>query len=163
MALRIFKNKGETNATPINADNLNYNFKEILNLAYPINKTEIFHDNEDHSNFLGFTWERTAIGKAIVGIDSGDTDFNAVGKIGGEKNVVLTIDKIPSHGHTIPYSPNVNGDAVAIAQYIPQSETLTNETNGRGWSNAGTAQTGGDQPHNNLQPYQVFAIWKRIA
>lgn len=163
MALRIFKNKGESGSIPINADNLNYNFKEILNLAYPINKTEIFHDNEDHSNFLGFTWERTAIGKAIVGIDSSDTDFNAVGKTGGEKNVVLTIDKIPSHGHTIPYSPNANGDAVAMAQYIPQSGTLTNETNGRGWSNAGTAQTGGNQPHNNLQPYQVFAIWKRIA
>lgn len=94
-------------------------------------------------------------GRVSVGLDGGDTDFNEIGKTGGEKNVVLTIDKIPSHGHTIPYSPNANGDAVAMTQYIPQSGTLTNETNGRGWSNAGTAQTGGNQPHNNLQPYQV--------
>ena len=152
MALRIFKNKGETNATPINADNLNYNFKEILNLAYPINKTEIFHDNEDHSNFLGFTWERTAIGKAIVGIDSGDTDFNVIGKTGGEKTHKLTINEMPSHNH-------------------PGGNKYTNETGyyarlyfgNDGTELGGEGKTGGDQPHNNLQPYQVFAIWKRTA
>lgn len=94
-------------------------------------------------------------GRVPVGLDSDDTDFNTIGKTGGEKNVVLTIDTMPSHGHIIPYSPNANGDVVATAQYIPQSGHLTNETNGRGWSNAGTAQTGGNQPHNNLQPYEV--------
>lgn len=94
-------------------------------------------------------------GRVPVGLDSDDTDFNTIGKTGGEKNVVLTIDTMPSHGHIIPYSPNASGDALAIAKYIPQSDTLTNETNGRGYSNAGTAQTGSDQPHNNLQPYEV--------
>lgn len=31
MALKIFKNKGETNATPINAENLNFNFTDLDN------------------------------------------------------------------------------------------------------------------------------------
>ena len=26
-----------------------------------------------------------------------------------------------------------------------------------------TGRVGGSQPHNNLQPYQVVAYWKRIA
>ena len=26
-----------------------------------------------------------------------------------------------------------------------------------------TAYAGGEQPHNNLQPYQVVAYWKRVA
>lgn len=66
---------------PLNADFLN----ELLDLLLPIGKIEIFYDNEDHSD-SGFTWERTAIGKVPVGINTSDTDFNTVGKTGGEKS-----------------------------------------------------------------------------
>lgn len=60
MALKIFKNKGESGAIPLSAENLNYNFQEVLNLVCPVGKVEIFYDNDDHSNYLGFTWKRTA-------------------------------------------------------------------------------------------------------
>ncbi len=160
MALRKFKNKGEANATPINADNLNYNFQEILNLICPINKTEIFLDNEDHSNYLGFTWERTAIGKAIVGIDISDTDFKTIGKIGGEKTHKLTTNEMPSHRHQVYGLSGAGNDTYALTgvggkmgSFEPQNDLYL-----------GMAQaTGGNQPHNNLSPYQVFAIWKRTA
>lgn len=153
MALRIFKNKGEANATPINADNLNCNFQEVLNLICPVGKVEIFYDNDDHSNHLGFTWERTAIGKAIVGIDSSDNDFKTIGKIGGEKTHTLTVDEMPSHGHIIKVNDNaVRGTAIGVT--VPYSYTGEDRD---------TSKTGGDQPHNNLPPYQVFSIWKRTA
>ena len=43
-------------------------FKELLlNELYPIGKTEIFYDNADHSNYLGFKWERTALDRFIKG------------------------------------------------------------------------------------------------
>ena len=31
----------------------------ILNVAFPVGKTEIFYDNDDHSNYMGFAfWKR---------------------------------------------------------------------------------------------------------
>ena len=164
MALKIFKNKGESGAIPLSAENLNFNFQEILNLAYPINKTEIFHDNEDHSNFLGFTWERTGVGKVIVGIDSNDTDFSDIGKIGGNKihkhltqsGVVGTDSEkylygilddigVPKYGSEI--IPNVRR-----ATFTPLDVNDNNPVR--------VAYT---KEENSLPPYQVFAIWKRIA
>lgn len=167
MALRIFKNKGESGAIPLSAENLNYNFQEVLNLMCPVGKVEIFYDNNDHSNYLGFTWERTGIGKAIVGIDSSDINFNTIGKTGGEKTHTLTVNEMPnhSHGETFPsqygyeyplLANNGAGDSkTGIMPSIATTETTNNQLT--------TNTTGDNQAHNNLQPYQVFAIWKRTA
>lgn len=167
MALKIFKNKGESGAIPLSAENLNYNFQEVLNLVCPVGKVEIFFDNDDHSDYLGFTWERTSVGKVPVGIDSADTDFNTIGKTGGEKTHTLSVEEMPSHKHSIRWNTRaweessgayfVNVDAVegvskdsSNAKILyPLSQYADN--------------AGGDKPHNNLQPYQVMAIWKRTA
>lgn len=154
MALRIFKNKGESGAIPLSAENLNYNFQEVLNLVCPVGKVEIFFDNSDHSNYLGFTWERTAIGKAIVGIDSSDTDFNTIGKVGGEKTHTLTIDEMPRHNH------NIRAGEEGTEVY---NEFGPINTSNKNKYQILSLYTGGTQSHNNLQPYQIFAIWKRIA
>lgn len=125
----------------------------LANLFFPIKKIIIFNDNEDHSNYLGFTWEKIAGGKVLIGIDSTDTDFNTIGKIGGEKEHTLTIDEMPSHSHSVKANDNA-AEGTAIGVIVPYSYTGTNRD---------TSKTGGDQPHNNLQPYQVVAYWQRIS
>ena len=155
MALKIFKNKGESGAIPLSAENLNYNFQEVLNLVCPVGKVEIFYDNDDHSNHLGFTWERTAIGKAIVGINSSDTDFNAIGKTGGEKNHTLTVYELPTK-IPVNYGNISGGTDVVISSSVVGTGGVKS-----GQANMNISATG--QAHNNLQPYQIFAIWKRIA
>lgn len=155
MALKIFKNKGESGAIPLSDENLNYNFQEVLNMVCPVGKVEIFYDNDDHSNHLGFTWKRTAIGKAIVGIDSSDNDFKTIGKIGGEKTHTLTVYELPTK---IPVNyGNISGgsDVVISSSVVGTGGAKT------GQANMNINATG--QAHNNLQPYQVFAIWKRTA
>lgn len=168
MALKIFKNKGEKNSIPINANNLNYNFTEILNLVYPIGRGFIDFTDTDYSNYLGFTWERELIGMTPIGLDVNDNDFNTIGKTGGSKAMQRHshISRNYSHnydaGVTIPasksyaisYSDIQDGGKWAIAtKDIPNSEL--NEM-------AETTKTGeGDS--GNLQPYQVVAYWKRIA
>lgn len=115
--------QGPQGYTPIKGTDYftNEDIKSILDLVCPIGKIEVFWDNEDHSNHLGFKWERTSIGKVPVGINSSDSDFNAIGKTGGEKTHnhtsaphthtinghshttsghALTINEMPSHSHT---------------------------------------------------------------
>lgn len=152
MSLIEFKDLPNTD-TPINAENLNHNFNEILNLVCPIGKVEVFFDNNDHSNYLGFVWERTSIGKVPVGIDSSDTDFNTIGKTGGEKEHTLTIDEMPNHKHKLNFGNNSPGDGTALQYSSTEGSSSAYDING----------VGGNKPHNILQPYEVMAFWKRIS
>lgn len=151
MALKEFKDYPNTE-TPINSGNLNFNFKEVMNLIYPIGSIMIQANNTDYSDFLGFTWERTLIGKVAVGIDEDDTDFNEIGKTGGEKEHTLTVAELAEHDHETEGHYSYYGEG-------PSTATLL------AWG-SGTAlvqKAGGGQAHNNLQPYQVVAFWKRVA
>lgn len=169
MALKIFKNKGDVGAIPANADNLNYNFQEVLNLMCPVGKVEIFYDNNDHSNHLGFTWERTGVGKAIVGIDSSDTDFNVIGKTGGSKFLQKHKHYVYQYVNgkkfaVVSHYDKTSGQAIAKLENVSGASFATNtaytEDTNQGIITDDYAGTGDS---GNLQPYQVFAIWKRTA
>lgn len=158
MALKVFKNKGEKNSIPINANNLNYNFTEILNLVYPIGRGFIDFTDTDYSNYLGFTWERELIGMTPIGLNVNDNDFNAIGKTGGTKKVTLTKNDLPKTiGQALLYDSNA-------AEQSSQTDALMTQ-----WSNKyrsglyNVVSEQGGEAHNNLQPYQVVAYWKRIA
>lgn len=150
-------NKGETGAIPINKTNLNHmddGIADLYDAIFPIGQIIIKGDDADYSNWLGFTWERTAVGKVLVGYDSGDTDFNTIGKTGGEKKHTLTISEMPAHTHTLTY---VGTDWVQHGTSGSYDVSRTNEP----YRTSGS--TGEGKAHNNLQPYQVVAYWKRIS
>ena len=158
MALKIFKNKGETNSIPINANNLNYNFTEILNLVYPIGRGFIDFTDTDYSNYLGFTWERELIGMTPIGLDVNDNDFNTIGKTGGTKKVTLTKNDLPKTiGQALLYDSN------AEEQSSPTDALMTQWSNKYRSGLYNVVNEQGGEAHNNLQPYQVVAYWRRIA
>lgn len=88
-------------------------------------------------------------GKVIIGLDSSDNEFNEIGKTGGEKTHTLTVDEIPSHTHNI------------YGALTGENKSITNTGNDWGvgttreWNQSANTNTGGGQPHNNLQPYIV--------
>lgn len=91
------------------------------------------------------------IGRVPVGLDEEDTDFDTLGETGGEKEHTLKVEEMPSHNHTggILIDNQVSGGG----RYYFQAQGTTNGTN---FSNSlKIGQTGGDQPHNNMQPYTV--------
>ena len=148
---------GETLATAERMKHIEDGIADLYNAIFPVGQIVIKGDNEDYSNWLGFTWERTAVGKVLVGIDSTDTDFNTIGKTGGKKTHTLTVAEMPSHNHNVNY-----GSSAPLGLNSGSTGYKLNYEQG-GTQQIYATATGGNQPHNNLQPYQVVAYWKRIA
>jgi hypothetical protein len=165
-----FKNLPSTD-TAINATNLNLMqnnienaIDSIANLICPVGKVEVFFDNQDHSNYLGFTWQRTSIGKFPIGIDSNDTDFDTIGETGGEKTHTLTTSEMPNHKHEgLSWIGNDNYNiSLNTGSYYPDGYALQFQGTSDNVK-ISTNSTGGNQAHNNIPPYEVMAFWKRIS
>lgn len=112
------------------------------------------------SEYLGFgTWELWGSGRVPVGVDTSQTEFNTVEKTGGEKTHKLTVQELASHSH---------GFQGGSALFIQKDQGIKGLGPGSFWvegvgSIPNTSNAGGDQPHNNLQPYITCYIWKRTA
>lgn len=146
--------------TPINATNLNKienQLEKLTNMIYPVGSIYMSVNNTNPSTLFGGTWEAWGTGRVPVGVDTSQNEFNAVEKTGGEKTHTLSVNEMPSHTHK---------------QYT-YTEGPADYASGSDWScrcvqfntNSGglTSATGGNQPHNNLQPYITCYMWKRTA
>lgn len=149
---------GETIATAKRMEHIENGIYNIYNDIFPVGRGFIDFTNTDFSNYLGFTWERTLVGMTPVGIDSNDVDFNTIGKTGGTKKVTLTKNELPKEiGQALIY------DSGTITQSSSTDALTTQWTNKYRSGLYNVVNEQGGEPHNNLQPYQVVAYWKRIA
>ena len=88
---------------------------EIADRVYPVGA--IFTTVTAYANSAavvtaigGTTWVAFGAGKVLVGLDSGDTDFDTVEETGGSKTDAhtLTTSEIPSHTHTASISSTID-------------------------------------------------------
>lgn len=123
---------------------------------YPVGSIYLSVNNINPTKWFGGTWEQIAKGRTLVGVDTNDTDFNPVKKIGGEKKHKLTINEMPSHSHT----KNSVGWTGSGGFWVGSGTYTTLDFD----KDTGlTGYTGGNQAHNNLQPYFTCYIWCRTA
>lgn len=132
---------------------------KLLQEAFPINKVEVFFDDLDHSNFLGYTWEIVSQGRFPVGLDTNDTDFNIIGKTGGEKTHTLTVNEMPKHSHDTTLH---SGGSQGLLGFMGL-ENGSRSSSFVGGTRFAIENKGNSQPHNNVPPYIVMAFWRRIA
>jgi len=110
-------------------------------------------DSVNPGTSLGYgTWTAFGTGRTLVGIDTGDTDFDVVEETGGVKTHTLTTAEIPSHTH-----PTLTGQSTDGAAVIGSS------AGGSNIYTLATSATGGGTAHTNVQPYIVVYMWKRTA
>ena len=136
----------------------------IRNMIYPIGSIYMSVNSVNPSSLFGGTWESWGAGKVPVGVDTTDNDFATVEKTGGEKTHTLTIDEIPSHKHTL-HTYRHYGESDISGSYDGSEKIGRTASNSDGSSDLITpiSNNGGDEPHNNLQPYITCYMWKRIG
>ena len=89
-----------------------------------------------------------------------------LGETGGSQTVTLLQSEIPVHAHTVNAAINANGDLLNPAGGIwaqapggRGSLQLYAPAPGNGAMNPNALKpTGGDQPHNNMQPYLTLSF-----
>lgn len=135
---------------------------------FPVGGVYISIASTDPSSiWAGTTWGQFAKGRTLVGLDSSDSDFDTIGKTGGEKTHPLTPDELPAHGHGMAHThsytgPNTGSWKVGTGKAHTWCTSAGGKTSG-GASKTTTDNAGGGLAHNNLQPYIVVYMWKRVS
>ena len=136
-------------------------------LAYPVGSIYTSVVATNPATLLGVgTWAAFGAGKVMVGIDSGDSDFDTVEETGGTKTHTLTTSEIPSHNHNSVHGGSSGSGRPSGFSAVSNSLSPYNfggGTDDDDWGSSTTSSTGGGGAHNNLQPYIVVYMWKRTA
>jgi phage-related tail fiber protein len=134
--------------------------KILFNLK-PIKVGDIYTTTIDHADAAAVAlhhgygdWERYAEGRTLVGLSTSaddPDDYKTIGNEFGENTHTLTTEQMPSHNHDFVLAASTSSGA------YPESDGTPGGRKGK------TENSGGDQPHNNIQPSKVVAHWLRTA
>lgn len=86
-------------------------------------------------------------GRQSVGINADDTDFNTLGKTGGEKSHTQTVDELAKHKHSIGWTnegATGSGSGTLMRNYDMSTAYAYH-----------TRETGQSKPFNVMDPYEV--------
>ena len=158
----IANNKKEIDTINIRLKGLK---KEMVDFLYPVGIYIDFGvDKDPNVLFEGTRWEEVK-GVVRVGLDDHIDEFSPLNKRSGEITHVLSVEELASHKHhNLVWG---NGTKVTLGQQSGSTQANYNIAYNQGiYDNAGeigTGFSGNNKGHNNLQPYVVCKMWKRIV
>lgn len=126
-------------------------FYDKVDGIFPIGSIYMSVNETYPGDLFGGEWEQI---KDTFLLACGDTYTN--GATGGESEVTLKIEEMPSHNHGYTRSRLFFSD--------PSGQNAIAYNNNIGSAiGATTNSTGGGKAHNNMPPYLAVYIWKRIG
>lgn len=143
-------NAQSTANSALNVANSKIGASDLLDLVYPVGSIYLSVGSTAPSTLFGGTWEQI---KDTFLLGAGD-DYD-LGDTGGEATHTLTVNEIPSHHHDVGWdyegaTGSAHGTLLKPEYQSPQYQY-------------DTSNTGGGQAHNNMPPYLVVNIWKRVS
>lgn len=123
----------------------------LTNLLYPVGSIIYCAVDINPNTLYGGTWSRFAQGRTIEGVGTS----TAAGTSGGEYKHMLTEAEMAAHTHRLRCAKNM------------YSGSRSTEYGGGSTNSAASCGTisgyTGPLAHNNVQPYEVYNIWRRTA
>ena len=153
--------------------------KEVIDIVHPVGSIwETTTTDDPNVLWAGTTWVKMDAGRVLISAgtytENGTTYTYNLGDKGGEAKHQITIEEIPPHSHSASCSTNGNhshtywghSGSSGKSSYNGTAnwDNLANTSNNGGHSHTITiGNTGGNQAHENRQPYQAVARWKRTV
>lgn len=137
-----------TNVTAASVGNEISSLKsDLADKLYPVGSIYLSVIDIDPGTFIGGRWKRI---KDCFLLAAGNK--YPAGSAGGEAQHTLTVDEMPTHSHKTGIQSiaggYIDGNTNAVVYFDP--------------SGRATANSGGNQPHNNMPPYVAVYVWLRI-
>lgn len=132
-------------------------------LIYPVGAIYLSVSATNPAILFGGKWEainsRFLIGTGTAIGEGGETYNFTAGATGGEYSHKLVTSEIPAHKHQIKTNNDDFNNSSGGGNYG------TTHDGASGWYNANwyTENAGGNGYHNNLPPFLVVYMWKRVA
>jgi len=145
---------------------------EVNALAYPIGSIYTAIVSTNPNTLLGVgTWSAFGSGKVLVGLDSGDGDFNSSEETGGAKTVgsgtsgstTLSTSQMPAHTHNMQQVYNSGSGTAGGEQFWSGSRSAQDQSPVTLSTGGGSGHTHTTPSHSLVQPYIVVYFWKRTA
>ena len=125
---------------------------QILGLVYPVGSIYMSINNVSPATLFGGKWVQIK-GRFLLGA----SDVYKANTTGGEATHALTTDEMPNHQHSI-WFPNSGGEQSAEIGYPEAGSSKTYYAEA-----SKTAGAGGGAAHNNMPPYLVVYMWRRLS
>lgn len=145
----------------------------VVNMVFPVGC--LYFDTSGATNprdrFGAGSWAQFAAGRVLMGVGynvdtRGEARNYGLGSTGGEYQHVLSEGEMPYHTHGNGLRMPGNGREGQL------NGDWGGATTGKSWSLGGnnysmpqsaTTWTGGNQAHNNMQPFIAVYIWQRVG
>lgn len=138
----------------LNGNSLVMGGEALLDTYYLVGRIYFSTVNVSPASFMGGSWTRIQDRFLLC---AGTT--YAAGTTGGEANVTLTVNQMPSHVHqAVGYNeaiPEGSGNFLALGRRTSDSPNVELQN--------AIETAGGNQSHNNMPPYEAVYAWKRVA
>ena len=130
---------------------------QILGLVYPVGSIYMSINNVSPATLFGGKWVQIK-GRFLLGA----SDVYKANTTGGEETHTLTNDEMPTHTHYMA-AGNAGGDST----WTPDDgswlvDGVTSDKN-TWWAQIGMNNAGGGAAHNNMPPYLVVYMWRRLS
>lgn len=131
---------------------------------YPVGSIYMSVNSTSPASLFGGTWESIG-GRFLLGADSTYT----AGSTGGEATHTLTKSEMPRHGHGALRAAPEWGESMTLSPWTVYftSDTITDSGSSgetaKFWIYDALKYTGDGLAHNNMPPYLVVYMWKRVS